>query len=133
MLSISSITPGPIGINMATFAGYTTAGIPGAMLSTFAIVLPSYILVTLVYKVLDKFEQNRIIVGSVRALKPAGCALLSSIGIKLMFSSNLHLLGVIVLAGFIITSIIKKHDPLFYLGVSALIGICLGYFNLIGV
>ncbi len=133
MLAISSITPGPVGINVATFAGFTTSGILGSLIATTAIVLPSFIIVTIVSKVLDKFKTNRNIKGAIRALKPAGCALLSAVGIKLVFTSNLHLLGSIILAVFLLISIKKKQDPLFYLGVSAVIGLVLGYFNWIGV
>ena len=53
MLAISSITPGPVGVNMATFAGFTTSGILGALIATSAIVLPSFIIVTIVSKLLD--------------------------------------------------------------------------------
>ncbi len=133
MISLSSVTPGPVGINMATFAGFTTAGILGAAIATFAIVLPSYIIVSIVYKILDKFNENRIVKGAIRALKPAGCAMLSAVGIKLIFSSNLHLIGSLILAFFVITSFYKKQDPIFYLGLSAVLGIILGCFNLIGV
>lgn len=133
MLAVSSITPGPIGVNMATFAGFTTSGILGAIIATTAIILPSFIIITIISKVLDKFKTNTTVKGAVRALKPAGCALLSAVGIKLLFTSHLHLLGFLILTTFIITSFIKKRDPLFYLGVSAIIGAVLGYLNLIGV
>ena len=133
MLAIASITPGPVGVNVATYAGFTTSGIIGAFISTFAVILPSFVIVTIVSKVLDKFRTNIIVQGAVKALKPAGCALLSAVGIKLLFTSNLHLIGTIILVIFISTSFIKKQDPLFYLGLSAIIGLILGHFNLIGV
>lgn len=133
MLAISSITPGPVGVNVATFAGFTTAGILGSLVATTAIILPSYIIVTIVFKVIDKFRTNRNIKGAIRGLKPAGCALLSAVGIKLLFTSNLHLLGTLILLGFLILSIKKKQDPLFYLGVSAILGLIIGHFNWIGV
>ncbi len=133
MLAISSITPGPVGVNVATFAGFATSGILGAVIATTAIILPSYIIVTIVFKILDKFKTNKNIQGAIRALKPAGCALLSSVGIKLLFTSNLHLLGTLLLLALIITSILKKQDPLFYLGISAIVGLFLGHFNWIGV
>lgn len=133
MLAISSITPGPVGVNVATFAGFATSGILGAIVATTAIILPSYIIVTIVYKVLDRFKKNRGIKGALRAIKPAGCALLSAVGIKLLFTSNLHLLGTLLLIAFIIISFKRKQDPLFYLGVSAVIGLILGHFNWIGV
>lgn len=133
MLAISSITPGPVGVNVATFAGFATSGILGALIATTAIILPSYIIVTIVFKILDKFKTNSYIKGAIKALKPAGCALLSAVGIKLLFTSNLHLLGTILLAIFILTSFRKKLDPLFYLTVSAATGFILGHFNWIGV
>lgn len=133
MLAISSITPGPVGVNVATFAGFTTAGILGSLVATTAIILPSYIIVTIVFKVIDKFRTNRNIKGAIRGLKPAGCALLSAVGIKLLLTSNLHLLGTLILLGFLILSIKKKQDPLFYLGISAILGLIIGHFNWIGV
>ena len=133
MLAISSITPGPVGVNVATFAGFTTAGILGSLVATTAIILPSYIIVTIVFKVIDKFRTNRNIKGAIRGLNPAGCALLSAVGIKLLFTSNLHLLGTLILLGFLILSIKKKQDPLFYLGISAILGLIIGHFNWIGV
>lgn len=133
MLAISSITPGPVGVNVATFAGFATSGILGSLIATTAIILPSYIIVTIVYKVLDKFRTNRNVKGAIRGLKPAGCALLSAVGIKLLFTSNLHLLGTLVLVAFVVASLKQKHDPLFYLGISAVLGLVIGYFNWIGV
>ncbi|MBR6723125.1 chromate transporter [bacterium] len=133
MLAVASITPGPVGVNVATFAGFTTSGILGALLATTAVVLPSFIIVSIVARVLDKFKTNKTVQSAIRGIKAAGCALLTSVGIKLLFTSNLHLLGTILLGLFIGTSFIKKQDPLFYLGISAVIGLALGYFNLIGV
>lgn len=133
MLAISSITPGPVGVNVATFAGFTTSGILGSLVATTAIILPSYIIVTIVFKVIDKFRTNRNVKGAIRGLKPAGCALLSAVGIKLLFTSNLHLLGTLILLGFLIISVKKKQDPLFYLGISAILGLLIGHFNWIGV
>ena len=103
------------------------------MIATTAIILPSYIIVTIVYKVLDKFKTNRNVKGAIRGLKPAGCALLSAVGIKLLFTSNLHLLGTLILVAFVVASLKQKHDTLFYLGISAVLGLVIGYFNWIGV
>ena len=133
MLAIASITPGPVGINVATFAGFTTSGILGAIIATTAIILPSFIIVTIVSRMLDKFRTNKYVQSSIKGLKASGCALLTAVGIKLLFTSNLHLLGTLLVISFIGSSFIKKFDPLLYLGLSALIGFGLGYFNLIGV
>lgn len=133
MMALSSITPGPVGINMATFAGYTTSGVFGALIATASIVLPSLIFVTFVAKMIDKFKQNLYVKNVIKTLKPAGCGLLSAVLIKLLFTSNLHLIGIIFVTAFIISACIKKLEPLYYLGISAIVGIICGYMNLIGV
>ena len=48
MIAISESTPGPLGVNMATYAGYTTAGIPGGIVSTLGLVFPSVIIVIVI-------------------------------------------------------------------------------------
>ena len=133
MIALSSVTPGPVGVNMATLSGFLTSGILGAFIATFAIMLPSFIIVSVVSKILDKFKTNDYVKSVIKSLKPAGCALLCAVGIKLLFTSHLQLIGCIILALFIGTSFIKKQDPLFYLGVSAILGFILGHLNWIGV
>ena len=59
MIAVAESTPGPIGVNMATFAGYKAAGIAGSIISTFSLALPSLILVIIVAKILDKFKDNK--------------------------------------------------------------------------
>ena len=61
MVAISSITPGPIGVNMATFAGFTTSGILGSMIATGAIILPSFIIVIIISKILDCLTERAIL------------------------------------------------------------------------
>ena len=56
MIAVSESTPGPIGVNMATYTGYKTAGIFGSLCATLALIIPSMLLSIGVYKVLKKFE-----------------------------------------------------------------------------
>jgi len=134
MLAISSITPGPVGVNVATFAGFNSGGILGSLISTTSVILPSFIIVTIVSKMLEKFRTNKYVKGAVCAVKPAGCALLSAVGIKLLFTSNLHLFGTLLLVSLIVLSVVrKKTDPLVYLGISAVAGLVIGSLNWIGV
>src|SRR5690554_6415833 len=58
ILAISEMTPGPIAINSATFLGYNVAGILGAIVSTLAVVLPSFIIITLMFKFIRKFKSS---------------------------------------------------------------------------
>lgn len=81
MLAVSESTPGPIGINMATYVGYSIGGIPGALAATFGIILPGCLLVIVVTSVLDKFKNNIYIEGAFYGLRPASIALITSAGL----------------------------------------------------
>ena len=58
MLAVSSITPGPVGMNVATFAGFKTGGILGSIIATMAIMVPSFMIVIFISKMLKKFRDN---------------------------------------------------------------------------
>ncbi len=132
MIAISSLTPGPVGINMATFAGYKTAGILGSIISTTAIVIPSLIFVILISKVLKKFSANEYVKSIIYILKPLGCGLLCAAGANMfinnMLTSEINLLNIIFLTVLILISLHKKLNPIFYLGIAALYGGITGIF-----
>ena len=92
MIAVSTITPGPVGVNVATFAGFTTSGILGALVATTSIILPSYILVIVISKLLEQFKTNKNVQAAIYALKPAGCGLLAAVGVDL-FISNANILN----------------------------------------
>lgn len=83
LIAISQSTPGPVGVNMATYSGYLAAGIPGALLATIALVLPSVVIIMLLAKVLTNFSQNKTVLGIFYGLRPAVTGLIttSAIGI----------------------------------------------------
>lgn len=129
MIAVSSITPGPVGVNVATFAGFATSGILGSLVATTAVVLPSYVLVIIVSKLLEKFKENRYVQAAIYGLKPAGCGLLAAVGAG-MFAENLSFLGFLLFGVLFYISFTKKKDPLFYLAVSAVVGLLAGFFHL---
>lgn len=129
MVAISSITPGPVGVNVATFAGFTTSGILGAFVATASVILPSLIIVIIISKLLEQFKHNKYVQSVIYTLKPAGCGLLAGVGVD-MFVNNINMLGMVLLAGLFIASLTEKRDPLFYLAVSAVAGLVAGFFNL---
>lgn len=130
MIAISSITPGPVGVNVATFAGFATSGILGALVATTSIILPSYILIIIVSKLLAKFKENRGVQGAIYALKPASCGLLAAVGLN-MFIDNFNILGILLFSALLLLSYLKKRDPLFFLALSAIAGLCAGVFHFI--
>ena len=83
-IAVSEATPGPVGINMSTFAGYLTNSWYGAVLATFSLVLPSVIIILIVAKLLDKFQTNRFVNGGFKWLRPASTALIAAAGLNVV-------------------------------------------------
>ena len=84
MVAISESTPGPIGVNTATAVGYTTAGIPGAVIATMGLVCPSIIIILIIAKILQAFRTNRYVESALCGIRPASTALMSSAALSLM-------------------------------------------------
>lgn len=125
MLAIASITPGPVGINMATYAGMKTNGILSAILATFAIILPSFFIVIAISKLLRKFSDNFYVKSAIYGLKPASCALISAVAIRLIISSVNNVPALIIFVPLLIIFMTKKQSLIFYLIVSAILGLIL--------
>ena len=91
MLAVSESTPGPIGINMATYTGYVTAGIPGSVAATIGVITPGIIIVLLIVAVLDRFRKNKYVEGAFYGLRPASTGLIAAAGILVIQIALLNL------------------------------------------
>ena len=78
MLAVSESTPGPIGINMATYAGYQAAGFLGGIVATLSLVLPSLIIVVLIAKLLKNFNKNPYVKAAFYTIRPAVTGLIAT-------------------------------------------------------
>lgn len=78
MLAVSECTPGAIGINMATYAGFQTAGVLGAVCATLGIITPSIIVVVIVAGILKKFQDSKFVQALFYGLRPASSGLIGS-------------------------------------------------------
>jgi len=78
MIAISESTPGPIGINMSTYAGYQAAGVPGAIVATCSLVAPSIIIIILIAKFLAKFNEHPLVKNAFTGLRPAVTGLIAA-------------------------------------------------------
>ena len=123
MVALASITPGPVGINVATYAGYKTAGLLGAFLATISEMIPSFVLVLVVSKLLKKFSENFCVKSIIETLKPISCALLTSVALGLLKPELNDLKALLLLAFLLLTSWKSKKDPLFYILIAALVGV----------
>ena len=128
MIAVASMTPGPVGINVATYAGLKTAGILGSVVATLSEMLPSLFLVILVSKLLKKFSDNFYVQALIETLKPIGCALLTSVAIGLLHPQLTDLRAIILLAVLLLISFKSKKDPLFYILISGFVGILIKIF-----
>lgn len=78
MIALTQITPGPVGVNAATFFGYSLAGFPGALAASFMLLLPGSVIAFTVLKSLEKFENASFVKGMMRGIRPASMALMVS-------------------------------------------------------
>ena len=137
MLAISESTPGPIGVNMATYVGFETAGILGALCATVGLVMPSVIIIVLVSKVLAKFRTNTYVEAAFYGLRPASVAMVASAGIGVAMTTLLNLTAsgfavlrwrelvlaavIVVLTNFVPK--VKKFHPIVFIALAAAVGI----------
>ena len=141
MLAVSESTPGPIGVNMATYVGFHIAGIPGAVIATLGLIAPSVIIILIIAKFLDKFRKNRYVDNAFYGIRPASTAMITSAllgllalclfgagSVSAMFTEGIVLSPknwALFIGLLVITNIKKLKDlhPLVFIAASAVIGI----------
>lgn len=84
MIAVSESTPGPIGVNMATYAGFTAAGIPGAIVATLGLITPSVIIILIIARFLKAFRDNKHVDGAFYGLRPCSVALIAAAGMSVV-------------------------------------------------
>ena len=87
MIAVSESTPGPIMINLATYAGTSQAGFLGALIATMAVVLPSFIIVLLVTALLSKVVKNKYVQAVLRGVKPCMIGIIFATGIWMIIKN----------------------------------------------
>lgn len=130
MIAISESTPGPIGVNMATYVGFRTAGIPGAIIATLGLITPSIIIVVIVAKILTRFKDSPVVETIFRYLRPAVIGLILFAFwqlVPLTFlgeEKNILILPVVAFAVLLFCLIkFKKVHPIVWIGVGAVFGL----------
>ncbi|MBQ7481417.1 MAG: chromate transporter [Lachnospiraceae bacterium] len=134
-IAISESTPGPLAVNMATFIGRTTGGIPGALCATLGVVLPSFLIIFIIAGAYNRYRKSRIIQGVMAGLKPAVVGMIAAALISLgmeVFIYDKHpgtlssIISVIIFAVMIILSF-RKKSPVMIILISGVAGIITGY------
>ncbi len=135
MIAVAEATPGPIGVNMATYAGINATGILGGITATMGLICPSIIIILIVAGVFAKFKENTLVKNAFYSIRPVVLGMISSAGLGIfliaLFGSDsigdLSLFSLNVKASFffvimlILTNKIKLH-PIFYIALGGLVG-----------
>ena len=142
MIAISESTPGPIGVNMATYAGFQAGGVLGGVIATIGLIMPSVIVILIVARVLDAFGKNRYVQSAFYGLRPASTGLIASawVGVVSVALLNRDLFAqtgkwldllridgiILAVVIFVLTNYIKpikKLHPLVFIAFAAVVGI----------
>ena len=150
MIAVSESTPGPMGVNMATYVGYTVGseaygvggGIGGAIITTLGLITPSIIIILVIAYFLKKFRDSRLVNDTLYGLRPASVALISAAGVDIVLYALFRVgsvseltkaviswksLGLFALI-FVLTRYVpklKKLHPVWFIALSALVGVAL--------
>ncbi len=134
MIAVSESTPGPIMVNLATYIGNSQAGLLGAIISTTAVVLPSFFIILLLLVTLKNAIKNDYVQAALRGLKPCIIGIILATGIYMIFR-NCAVFHNIEMKNSVITAVLsifffgskfalkKKVSPILLIAVSAGIGI----------
>lgn len=142
MIAVSESTPGAIGINMATFAGFHTAGVLGGILATLGLIAPSILIICIVAKLLKQFKDSPVIASLFYGLRPAVTALIASAGLSIFVTALFHAEAlqdkhldiaaffnlpciVLFILLYVLSNRYKKLHPIVWIASAAVIGIFL--------
>ena len=151
MIAVSESTPGPLGVNMATYVGYTVGsqelggaamGILGSVTATIGLITPSVIIIMVIAYFLKKFRESRLVDSALYGLRPASVALISAAGVDIVLFALLQVDSIYDIAGAVVSwkSVLlaaliyvgtnfvpklKKIHPIWFIAASAVIGVVL--------
>ncbi len=138
MVAISQSTPGPVGINMATYAGYEAGGILGAIIATLALVSPALVIIMLIAKFMQDFSDNHIVKAVFSGIRPVVaalilCAVWELCALSLFVTTTegalvpifINILIAVALFGCMQIKKLKKIHPLWWILIGAILGIIL--------
>ena len=146
MIAVSESTPGPIGVNMATYVGFTAGGIPGALVATLGLITPEVIIILIIARVLQQFRQNKTVDAAFYGLRPCSVALIAAAGLLVvkvallrldafaasgavrdLFNWKAVVLAAVLLVLTRFVKATKKLHPIFFILGSALVGVVFSF------
>ena len=131
MVAVSESTPGPIGINMATYAGFKAAGFVGSVVATMSLALPSIIIILIIARAYEKYRDNPLVNDAFHVLRPVStamifCALCTLASITIFEGTHLLPVPAALLSGlFVLCMVFKKVHPVVWIAAGAVGGLVL--------
>lgn len=129
MVAISQMTPGPISINMATYVGYTAGGFFGSLLASFALCLPSIVMVIIIIRLFANKKTSTLLGNLLKGLKPAIAGLIFAAGLSMMNAQNFVQIGkgennisIVICVLAFVASYFFKANPILLIVLSGAVG-----------
>ncbi len=125
IFAISEMTPGPIAVNSATFLGYKVAGFLGAIVATFAVILPSFIVITFLYLSIEKFKDSKYLDWIFQGIRPVVLGLILAAGITVAKTGVTDIRGLFIAALLFYVVSFKKLNPIWAIVLGGVLGVVL--------
>ena len=146
MIAVAESTPGPIGVNMATYVGFTTAGLPGALIATLGLATPCVVIILVIASVLDAFRKNKYVDAAFYGLRPCSVGLIAAAGMLVVkislfnfelfsetsrfadfFNLKAIALAIVLIICTRYVKALKKLHPIVFIAASAFVGILFAF------
>jgi chromate transporter len=127
ILAVAEMTPGPVAINAATFIGFRTGGILGAILATAGVVTPSVVFMLLAAAFLRRFYEHRLVQAAFKGLRPAVIALIISAAVFVARAALTDTVSVVIGVSVFLLLLLTRLHPVIVLFSAALGGLGLHY------
>ena len=122
--AVGQCTPGIIAVNTATFVGYSQAGIPGGILATYSLTLPSFIIILIIASVLRNFADYPVVVNAFAGIRAAVVALVLNAVLKLMQTSVVDKLTLCIFIAVLLLAVVFSASPIVLVLAAGLLGVC---------
>jgi len=136
MIAVAESTPGPIGVNVATYAGFTVSGLLGALVATLGLITPSVIIILIISMVLEKFRENPLVTRSFYGIRPVVTGMIAAVALELILTavvktklSNISQLlssfdwrAAVLFVAFLFCTNKWKLHPIFYIVIAGVLG-----------
>lgn len=125
ILAIAEMTPGSIAVNSATFLGYKVLGILGSIVATLAVILPSFIVMSLIFHFVEKFKKSPYVDWIFTGIRPIVLGLIAAAAVTVGKNAFIDLKSVLIAIGLFYIVTFKKLNPIIGIVLCGILGVVL--------